>query len=242
MLLTHLGLATPERAVVRICDLHGDDIASLPAGLHFGSRYPGMPDTVAVYDFFPAALMTKVSNREHLIGALMFDLWVSNADPRQAIFFRPVIAADVPTPAAQGWVAQLIDNGSLFAGKAWTFRDSVVQGACLRHAAYGPDVSIHAFAPWVDALMDLRFDVLDEVFAQIPPDWVHGDEQALKALLVRLYKRRVQIPHMLEQAVQSLRASHNVLSPLPRYRCNTETRCSVEPDPGGPKGSTLLSP
>src|ERR1019366_6010130 len=52
ILLTQLGVATPERAFVNIDDERMGDINNpLPKGTHFGSRYPGTPDTIAVYDF-----------------------------------------------------------------------------------------------------------------------------------------------------------------------------------------------
>src|ERR1035437_9157314 len=108
VLLNYLGVATPQRAFVRIDDQCVGDIGSLPPGAHFGSRYPGTPDNIAVYDFLPDALLSKVSNRKDFIGALMFDQWVSNADSRQAIFFRPSASTDVPETAMNCWVAQMI--------------------------------------------------------------------------------------------------------------------------------------
>jgi hypothetical protein len=210
ILLTQLGVATPERAIVNIdgdCEGVGE-VGLFRPGLHFGSRYPGAPDTVAVYDFLPDALVQKVHNRGHFIGALVFDKWVSNIDSRQAIFFRQPAIPTVPGPAAGSWVTQMIDNGSTFAGSEWTFRVSAVQGIYGRSVVYGPDFSIRACEPWLHALLELKFDVLNQAIAELPPEWISGDEQALDRLLVRLYERQLRVPAMLKQAFpRRLRAS-----------------------------------
>src|SRR5207244_433812 len=57
-------------------------------GWHFGSRHPGDPDRLAIYDFIPDALLHQVANAEHFCASLVFDRWVANADGRQTIFFR----------------------------------------------------------------------------------------------------------------------------------------------------------
>lgn len=206
ILLAQLGVATPDRALVDIDSDFVSNIGPLPTGLHFGSRYPGTPDNVAVYDFLPDSLLPKIHNREHFLGALVFDKWMSNIDARQAIFFRQPAIPAVPEQAAGSWVAQMIDNGSVFAGSDWAFRQSAIQGMCGRRAVYGPDPSIGVFEPWLHALMKISSDVLDEAVAEIPPDWVRGDERALAGLMVRLYERRSRVPAMVEQAIQLLRA------------------------------------
>jgi hypothetical protein len=97
--LNYLQISTPETAIV---DLPADFLASNPGihiqlgsrhqpiepGWHFGSRYPGDPAKVIVYDFIPDLLLDKVVNRNEFLGALVFDKWIGNADARQSIFFR----------------------------------------------------------------------------------------------------------------------------------------------------------
>jgi hypothetical protein len=205
ILLTQLGVATPERAFVNIDDDHMGDINNpLPKGTHFGSRYPGTPDAIAVYDFLPDALLRSLHNRGHFLGALVFDQWVSNIDARQTIFFRQPAIPTVPSTQAS-WVTQMIDNGSIFAGRDWTLRVSAVQGIYGRSVVYGSDLSMRACEPWLHVLLKLKFDVLNRAIAELPPDWIQGDEQALARLLVRLYERRLRIPAMVEQAVLALR-------------------------------------
>jgi hypothetical protein len=218
ILLTQLGVATPELALVNIDHDFAGDVGPLPTGLHFGSRYPGTPDTVAVYDFLPDALLHKVQNREHFLGALIFDRWLSNSDARQAIFFRQPPTPSVVGPAMGSWVTQMIDNGSVFAGSDWVFRESAVQGMCARRAVYGTDLAIGVFDPWIQALMDIRIDLLHNLVKELPPDWIRGDESALTGLLVRLQERRSRVPAMVEQAIQSLAANRSSLPVHPERR------------------------
>jgi hypothetical protein len=201
VLLSHLGIATPERALVHIDEQCLSDSDPLPTGVHFGSRFPGPPDTVAVYDYWPDSLLRKVSNHEHLVGALMFDDWTSNADSRQAIFFRQFVGLGDPTATESRWVTQMIDNGSVFGGSDWTFGESPVRRTYGRRAVYGLDLSIRDFAPWLDALTALRPEVINEAVAEIPRDWTLGDEHALAGLLSQLWERRERVPAMIRQIV-----------------------------------------
>ena len=65
-------------------------------GWQFGSRYPGDPSRMAVYDFVPDTLLHQVRNLSDFLGALVFDKWVSNADGRQAVFFRARVREWLP--------------------------------------------------------------------------------------------------------------------------------------------------
>jgi hypothetical protein len=205
ILLTQLGVATPERAFVTVDDDRmGDTNNPLPKGTHFGSRYPGTPDTIAVYDFLPDAFLRGLHNRGHFLGALVFDQWVSNIDARQTIFFRQPAIPAVPSIVGS-WVTQMIDNGSIFAGRDWTLRVSAVQGIYGRSVVYGPSLSMRDYEPWLHALMELTFDALNQAMADLPA-WVQDDERALSGLLVRLFERRLRVAAMIEQAVLALRA------------------------------------
>jgi hypothetical protein len=200
VILTGLGIATPRPALVEI----GDDCVSAeflpPGGTHFGSRYPG-DGAISVYDFLPNSLVQKVSNREDFVGALVFDLWCSNTDSRQAIFFRDRVR--------QGFMAEMIDNGSLFGGSDWSFQDSAEKVMYHRPEIYGSDLSTGDFAPWLEALAKLRPEVLNEAVAAIPRGWIRGDERALDDLLSRLFERRMLVPAMIEQSVEFLRAGRH---------------------------------
>jgi hypothetical protein len=97
--LNYLQIATPETAIVNIPasllvanpDIHiqlGSRRLAIEPGWHFGSRYPGNPAKVMVYDFVPDLLLDKVANLDQFLGVLAFDKWIGNADARQSIFYR----------------------------------------------------------------------------------------------------------------------------------------------------------
>ena len=144
--LSYLGLSCPAVAMIRITE---EFLADNPdvymqlgsrrfpptPGWHFGSRFPGDPSRMAVYDFLPDALLAKVENLPEFLGVLAFDKWIGNADARQAIFYRARLRGDGPNPGrAQegslrlGFVGQMVDNGYVFEGPNWRLTESPVQG------------------------------------------------------------------------------------------------------------------
>ena len=71
----------------------------------------------------------------------MFDKWVSNADGRQAVFFRARVNEWLPGAAHEpaltmGFIALMIDQGFAFNGPEWSFTDSPVQGLYARKLVY----------------------------------------------------------------------------------------------------------
>jgi hypothetical protein len=122
----HLRIATPETAIVEITEefiarepeLHirlGSSRVPAAAGWHFGSRFVDDPGRVAIYDFLPAKLLAQVTNLHDFLGTLVADRWLSNADARQAVFFRARVKQWAPSVAAHGskvgFVAMMIDHG-----------------------------------------------------------------------------------------------------------------------------------
>ena len=99
-LLEYLQITIPETALVRITeefvgenpDLHfqlGSRCVPVEPGWHFGSRFPGDPQTTAVYDFVPDALLKQVVNREQFLGVLVFDKWRRMRIPGSRSFSGP---------------------------------------------------------------------------------------------------------------------------------------------------------
>src|SRR5580658_9370739 len=82
--LSYLGISTPEVAMIRVTENFltenpevylqtGSRRIPVPAGWHFGSRFPGDPARTVVYDFLPDALLDKVENFADFRGVLAFD-------------------------------------------------------------------------------------------------------------------------------------------------------------------------
>jgi hypothetical protein len=59
----------------------------VPSGKQFGSRYPGDPARLTVYDFLPDEQLRETENLADFAGMLVFDKWTCNTNGRQAVFF-----------------------------------------------------------------------------------------------------------------------------------------------------------
>lgn len=211
--LNYLQIATPPTAIVH---LSGEFLAQNPEvhiqlgtrhlavepGWHFGSRYPGDPAKVVVYDFIPDLLLDKVANLREFLGVLVFDKWIGNADARQSIFFRARLqhwsTAKADQPLRAGFVASMMDHGYVFDGPHWTFSDSPLQGLYFRPSVYRRARSFDDFQPWLDRVIHLPEEVVDQAQKQIPPQWLEGDESALDTLLGKLMARRRRVPELIE--------------------------------------------
>jgi hypothetical protein len=209
--LDYLGVSVPPVAMIRISeeflaqnpDAHiqlGRERQAPVAGWHFGSRFPGDPDRLAVYDFLPDVLLDKVENLLEFHGMLAFDKWISNADARQAVFFRARVKAPLKTSGAQrlGFVAQMMDNGYVFDGPRWRLTDSPVQGLYFRPLVYRSVRGMADFEPWVERIRHFPEEVVDQAVKQIPPAWLEEDGDELERLLDQLLARRGRVPDLIQ--------------------------------------------
>jgi hypothetical protein len=207
--LKYLQISSPPTAII---ELTADFLAAneevniqlgtrriaVEPGWHFGSRFPGDPFRLAVYDFLPDALIEKVQNLPDFLGVYVFDKWMGNADARQSIFFRARLRDWMPNgPERVGFYAQMMDHGYVFDGPHWTFADSPLQGLYFRQVVYEKVRSLDAFQPWLDRVTHFPEEVLDDALKQIPPQWLEGDEEALEALLEKLARRRKRVPELV---------------------------------------------
>jgi hypothetical protein len=213
-ILRHAGILTPETRIVHISkefvraypdmhfQLHRTRVPPV-AGFHFGSRFPGDPDHVSVYDFVPECIFSSVANRAAFLGVLVLDKWMANTDARQAIFYRP------PT-SKRRLVASMIDNGLLFGGPHWNFVDAPLFGLARSRAAYA-DVSAASLDPWFNLVGSFPEEVLFRTAHQMPPEWLEGDQLELARLIETLLGRRARVPDLvldtLQRGINSLGAN-----------------------------------
>jgi hypothetical protein len=180
--------------------LGGKQIAIEP-GWHFGSRCPGDPARLAVYDVLPDQLLEKIANSGDFRGTLVFDKWMANADSRQCIFFRARIKEWMRLSGEHalkvGFVAQMMDNGYVFDGPNWTFTDSPLQGLYFRRDVYRGVRSLSDFQPWLDRVENFPEEVVDDALKQLPSHWLEEDRDAFEAMLERLMKRRKRVPELI---------------------------------------------
>ncbi len=210
-LMDYLQIATPRGALVSVSSEFlaenpqvyielGNRRAPVTPGWHFGSRFPGHPDRLAVYDFFPDALIREVANRDHFVGTLVFDKWTGNADARQAIYYRARIGEWQPGGATTkaGFVASMIDHGFLFNGPNWGFPDGPLHGLALRPVVYEDVTSLDSFQPWLGQVVSFPEKAVDRARRLVPPEWIEGDEAAFETMLEKLLARRRRVPDLLD--------------------------------------------
>jgi len=206
--LEYLKIAAPAAAVIHIGrqfleanpEIHislGTRRLEVEPGWHFGSRYPGDPSRIAVYDFLPDALLPGVANLEDFRGVLVFDKWVSNADGRQSVFYRARVRRGEEGLGKPGFVARMIDHGYAFNGPNWDFPDSPLQGLYARHSVYEGVSSLTDFEPWLEQVVNFPEEVVDRAWKRIPNEWIAGEEEALERLLERLFERRKRVPELI---------------------------------------------
>jgi hypothetical protein len=215
LFLQYLQISTPAVAIVDLSaafleanpDVHiqlGSRRQPVEPGWHFGSRYPGDPAKIMVYDFIPDILLEKVANLTEFLGVLVFDKWIGNADARQSIFFRARLLEWSPGKGdraqRRGFVASMMDHGYVFDGPHWTFSDSPLQGLYFRPSVYRAVRSWNDFQPWLDRVVHFPEELADQAQKQIPPEWLAGDESALEALLMKLLARRKRVPDLIQDS------------------------------------------
>lgn len=210
-LAARLGLPTQPAEVVEVSreliELTADLVMQLGAGaepcrpgLQFGSRYPGNPAEVAVYDFLPDEKMDDAENLADFAGALVLDKLLCNTNGRQAIFLRPDGSA-----ARSRYQAVLIDQGFCCNAGEWGFPDAPLRGIYSRHRVYASVTGMHSFEPWLERMQRITSGVLDEIASAIPPEWYDGDQDALFALLEQIERRRKKVPDLILDAKNSYR-------------------------------------
>ncbi len=215
-LAARLGLPTPPAGVVEVTreliEYSPDLVIQLAmgrtpcrAGLQFGSRYPGNPTELPVYDFLPDEQLREVENLADFAGMLVFDKWTCNTNGRQAIFLQE--------PGRSRYLALMIDQGFCFNAGEWSFPDAPLRGLYARLRVYDGVHGMEAFEPWLERLeTKMTESVLDEAAKEIPPEWYNFDTEALFALLEQLSRRRTRVRDLIHDAKKSYR------QPFPNWK------------------------
>jgi hypothetical protein len=227
-LLRHLEIAAPETAVIElsseflarnpeVCLQTGSSRREVEPGWHFGSRFPGNPMHLAVYDMLPDALLGKIVNAADFLGALAFDKWAGNSDARQAVFFRgrtgDWLHGRGENPLQVGFIAQMIDHGYIFDGPNWACRDAPGLGLFFRPHVYRHVRGIADFHPWLERIETMPAWVLDNALRELPGQWLPGEDRALlEDLCEKLWRRRSRVAELVAGA------AHASSKPFPAWR------------------------
>jgi len=207
-LAARLGLPTPPAEVIEVrkelIDLAWElvvrvGLASTPCrpGLQFGSRYPGDPARVAVWDFLPDERLCEVENLADFLGILVFDKWTCNTNGRQAIFFLE--------PGRSRYQTWMIDQGFCFNAGEWNFPDAPSRSLYPRHRVYESVRGIESFEPWLNRLEKVDLNMLDDIVREIPPEWYDREQDSLYRLLEHLLRRRGRVPDLLREDLRETR-------------------------------------
>jgi hypothetical protein len=212
--LRYLQISTPDPAVIEVDDafIGSNPEAAIqlgsrrlpPAeGWHYGSRFPGDPSRLSVFDFLPDVLLPKVVNLAEFAGVFVFDKWAGNSDARQSIYYRAKLPAAADEEPRAGFVACMIDHGYVFDGPHWSFSDSPLQGLYFRPQVYEHVRGWPDFEPWLERVVSFPEEVIDSALRQLPRQWLDGEESEIEALLERLLARRRHVARLIEETRKS---------------------------------------
>jgi hypothetical protein len=217
-----LGLPT---AAVQIVDVSADLIKLTPdlcvetpraripcqAGMQFGSRFPGDPHRLTLYDFLPDQQLQEVRNLDAFAGMLVFDKWTCNTNGRQTLFFQASAEEGQDIRTAR-YETLMIDQGFCFNAGEWNFPDAPLRGLYARNRVYENVTGFDSFGLWLERVeKHVTEDVFDELIHEIPPEWYEDDLDALFRLAEQLYSRRIKVSELL------LAAKNTTRHPFPNW-------------------------
>ncbi len=200
-----LGLPTTATAIVEVSegliqltpDMHFELPRSgfcsripCPSGLQFGSRYPGDPHNLTVFDLLPREKVLLSSNLADFLGMLVFDIWTGNTDGRQVIFGR--------TEVGNPYQAWMIDQGFCFNAGDWNFSGAPRKNLYIPDVVYRQAQGLNSFEPWLNRLeTEIGADSLAEIASGIPAEWYGSDSASIEMLLYNLNQRRSKVRRLL---------------------------------------------
>jgi hypothetical protein len=175
------------------------------AGKQFGSKFPGNPSTLTIYDLIADDLLNHVRNIDDFLGIFVFDKWVCQTDKRQAIFFRQS-DSDGSGKSSKSYQAMMIDHGFCFNGGDWNFPDAPLRSLYANRGVYRTVVGMESFDPWLDRLeTGVSLTTLYEEALQVPPEWYGEDHEAWERLIEHLYVRRTRVRELIWSARNAVR-------------------------------------
>jgi hypothetical protein len=221
-LASRLGLPT---APVEVIEVRADLIHFTPdlciefprsrtpcsPGLQFGSRFPGDPRRMTLFDFLPDELLNRVVNLHDFAGMLVFDKWTCNTNGRQTLFFQelaPLEQGQSPGSENGGprYKTVMIDQEFCFNAGEWNFPDAPLRGLYARNRVYAGVRGLESFAPWMERLEKrITEKVLAELVQEIPPEWYEDDYDSVLGLVEKLHRRRTRIEELIISAKCSSR-------------------------------------
>lgn len=169
-------------------------------GRHLGFEVPVNLDKVALFDFLPLKMLSKVSNLEDFGAIYVADRWLSHQDSRQALFYAN------PGGSSRRLRAVFIDNGYLLGGPQWTFSDSHLHGIYGAREVYSFLNMPDACERTIHAIQEIDLDELRTFCHDLPNEWLTpADKPALEAVFATLARRQTRLRKLVEEHSALLR-------------------------------------
>lgn len=161
--------------------------------IHFASKFVGglLPGRVA--DALPGGVRCEVVNANESAGILAFDMWVRNKDRRQNLFVRQGMSRRYRTV----W----IDNGHCFGAGSWSLQSFVEQSAYGNSSPHSL-IDFAEFNPWLQRIERFPAARLLEITAEMPREWLAGQESHLQRMLEELISRRSSVRELLASRIR----------------------------------------
>jgi|GEM_PF-274118 len=204
-LLDRLGIRTAvvrpivvSEEISRLCGWDAESLDQVRVNGGFlcaGAAYPCDPLRGVIYDFWPDSMAHLVVNADHIVGALVADVWMSQQEPRQAVFHRD--------SKRQVW-AMMIDHGGALGGPDWNGGASkALLGVGVRWA-YRTLTQMEDLDRWVGAICSIEEDWIRRLFRNVPSQWHdEGEESRLEERAEWLLARRTQLSVLLHGLILS---------------------------------------
>jgi hypothetical protein len=149
------------------------------------------PKEGQVFDYLPEQFFERVRNLQDFVGILCLDKWTSNANGRQAVYWRK--------GRERKYSVTFIDQGYCFNAGEWSFEDSPLRGIYARNNVYAGVTGWESFEPWLSRIQEMPIEELWRVAEAVPPEWYEYDDVGLEKLVEQLWKRRERVPELIHQ-------------------------------------------
>jgi len=222
-LLDRLGIRTAvvrpivvSEEISRLCGWDAESLDRVRVNGGFlcaGAAYPCDPLRGVIYDFWPDSMALLVANTDHIVGALVADVWMAQQEPRQAVFYRD--------ENREVW-AMMIDHGAALGGPHW---DGTVSKSLLSIGArwvYRGLSRTEELDRWVESIRNIEEGWIRRLFRDVPSQWLGcGEESRLAERAEWLVSRRIQLSVLLHGLILSAPEAFPSLHPriLPRSCC-----------------------
>jgi hypothetical protein len=198
-LLGVLGVATPELALLALdetCEgretlfFATERVEAIAPGLHLGSRCPVDPNAVAIFDFLPRKLYSRVGNLDDAGIVFAFDQWVAHTDKRQFIFACQPATSKSSRTGDRSFLAWAIDHGGCF-GQHWTFPPRPLYACYPFDDMYSHFNLQESAAHGAKLIESIPASELAAARQHVPREWfAAGEHEALDTMLEALLHRQ----------------------------------------------------